>query len=274
MKTVMVVYGRSGDAVMAMAAAGMAAERDGIPPDIVLHSSYSSVYDVFLAMGMPVGTLIREKSHCPVLDRAVSGASTSRWSDSMIRHRFGKYDKVYNCSPRNFPAKCTFPGFLCYLAGLTDSCNTEPTFPVPSEEFRWVGGGTNVGYHFGSSSMARKLEFEGDPYPDYTSVCFGGPEDPCPSWIKVDYRGEKLVNCVRTMASMRSFIGSDSLFTHISGLMSIPTVCIHTTDIGLVTHSRSMYPNGDSMLCDTGVVPLDDVICRCGDLEIITTSRE
>jgi hypothetical protein len=235
----MAIYGRMGDVVSAMFAASLATKLNGQAPDILVNSRFSSVYPVLSKIGMPIGECISTEMWNPPMDEAVAGIDMSRYSTSILEVLYPGYDRYYNCCPRWIPTGCHVAAFLAYCGGLwgdTSSNNVE--FPAPS--VNWIGGDM-IYYHFGSRNNERRILPLIDPVPGSSSVCMGTLDDPCPDWISIDARGMMLSEYMEMMLTAKVVIGSDSLLTNLSGLLRVPTICIHNQSCSALSSDRSVY---------------------------------
>jgi len=137
---------------------------------------------------------------------------------------------------------------IAYRCGVVSSLEQLPTIDVPEHR----SGGKLV-VHLGSSDPARLICLPENPLPELESVCIGLPVDPCPMWIRRDVRTSGFEEAVEELQGASVVVGSDSLFTHVSCLMGIPTLCIHTSPGGMSSYSREVYPTGASMVADRGM---------------------
>jgi hypothetical protein len=249
--SLLVVYGRMGDIVSSMLAADIARRMYGERPDILVHGKYRSVADTMAADGAPIGTVVTTDISCAPLDGAITGLNMSRMSYSALASIAGGYDRYLNCCPRLIPVGSHISTYMAYCAGLTKSPFTRPaSFPILPGALRRRSPSRSVCFHFGSADRARVF-IPTVPIADgFTRVCLGGKDDPCPSWMDVDLRGCSIDDSVSTMSRSSLVCGSDSLFTHLSGLYGVPTVCIHSSKAGMGAYDRSVY--GQSCISTIG----------------------
>jgi len=248
--SLMATHGRGGDIIMSMSAASLIREKTGVAPVIAVGKSYGPVADLMLEMGMPVSDVVMSPHFCPVLDNGVFGSSVSRWSCSMLRFLYG-HDENYNCCLGSVPSGVHLCSLMRYLTGLTSSLSLV-SMPRPSESFRHVGGSSTVVYHFGGSSVSKFIHVRTNPYPEMTAVFAGARTDPMPSWGDVDMRGASLSDLCLTLREASACVGSDSLVTHISSLMEVPTVALHASSQSISMSDRKYSPRGHSVLYNEG----------------------
>ena len=216
--------------------------------DVVVASRYQSVSELFEFMEFPVRRIISEPTMCPTRDRIVTGMFMSSWSDKLLRYRFPGYDQYVNAAPNMAPRGAHMMSLIAYRCGVVSRLDQLPAVKVPEHK---PGGSLVV--HLGSSDPARLVCLSENPFPELESVCIGLPVDPCPIWIEKDARSAGFKKALEELAAASVVVGSDSLFTHVSCLMGIPTLCIHTSPRGMSSYSREVYPTGASMVADRGM---------------------
>jgi len=257
--------GKKGDCLRGMSVAKMLHDKFGEFPDVLIHSKMKSVEPLLKWMKMPIREVVYSSSFCPVADSGIFGLSWSRWSDSMLRHLFPGHERYYNCCPRHFP-NLDLSSCMCYCAGLVNSPQVHVEYPVGHAKWNPNPSGYAC-YHFGSDDYDRCISIESDPFPSLTSVCLGGPDDKCPDWIDVDMRSNDLVESAKIIVSSNVMVGSDSLFSHISGMHEVPTICVMKKKSSLTVNSRSVYRHGADVLSMTGLVSPDQVIMVYEEIE-------
>jgi len=240
-KSLLVVYGRVGDIVSSMLAAACADEKYGTP-DILVHERYSAVADLLKEDGAPVSDVVKTGVSCRLLDDCVSGLNMSRLSGEILKFMYPGYDRYLNCAPRGIPKGTSIAVYMAYCAGVSERYDVQPrSFPILHRALTRRRPGPMACFHFGSSDEARKIVPGDRMCEGYTSVCMGGKNDPCPEWIDVDMRGASLRESVETMLVSGVVCGTDSAFTHLSGIYGIPTVCVHNSASAMMVYNRSIY---------------------------------
>lgn len=242
MKSIISVFGRKGDVILSMFMANIAFQKHGEYPDIVISSKYSEIFNTLKFIGMPINKCIVRDEWNNKLDDSIAGLEMSRYSESLFRLIYPGYDFYYNCCPRWIPDGCHIVPFLAYCGGLSKSPLSMDGIDCPKSNKEWIGKNSNVVlYHFGSSSGSRKINIDKDPFCNMDSFCIGSKNDPCPSWIKFDFRGSELNKVVEMMTQSELVVGSDSLITNLSGLLEIPTICLHHNTKTMLSSNRSIF---------------------------------
>ena len=217
--------------------------------DILVATKYMGVGELLRPLNAPVRRILDEPTMCPTRDGIVTGMFMSSWSESLLRHRHPGYDQYVNAAPNMAPRGAHMISLIAYRCGVVSSLSEFPFVEVPDRQVR----GSTLVVHLGSADPARVVCLPGNPMPGLKNVCIGLPMDPCPIWIDEDRRGVGFEGAVGALEGAALVVGSDSLFTHVSCLMGIPTLCIHTSVGGYLSYSREAYPMGLSMVADRGM---------------------
>ena len=239
-----VCYGRGGDIIMAVPTVMLAAARHA-EVILVVGTRFAPVGRLLQKLGLPVCKIVEEPSWCPARDQAVSGSWVGGWGQRMMRERLGFSGEVYNACVRGVPPGVHMTGYLAYLAGLWPSVSVRPPMPVLGE----MEAKNHFAVHFGSSDKRRVLRLFGRPkWMDGEAVCVGGEADHIESWVDRDWRGKNIEETAEVVGTAKLVFGSDSLVTHLGGVMGRPTICVHSSQIDMLNTDRSVYRRGRSVL--------------------------
>jgi len=243
------ICGRFGDVMMSVPSIQRLSIDHPGELDILVASRYSSCIELLRAVDAPVRRVVSEQTMCPMRDGIVTGMFMSSWSEKLLRNRYPGYDRYYNAAPNMAPRGAHMMSLIAYRCGVVSSLAELPVVEVPKKS---VSNGKMV-VHLGSSDPNRLVCLPHNPFPEVESVCIGLPVDPCPVWVDSDKRSEGFEIAVEELRGASLMVGSDSLFSHVSCLMGIPTLCIHTSSRGCISYSREAYPTGRSMVADRGL---------------------
>jgi len=257
--SIMAVHGRGGDIVMSMSAAELIRKSTGESPSIAVFEDYVPIAELMVKIGMPVSSVVSSSFLCKHMDTRVFGSSVSRWSPSLFAYTYGQFDN-YNCCLGSVPQGIHLCSYMRYLTGLDKSLSEFPSAPPVSPDYAHIGGASCIVYHFGGSSPSQLIDMDSDPFPGLISIFTGTDRDPIPSWADIDLRGSSLVSLCRILRISAACVGSDSLVTHISSLLGVPTVALHTVPRSMPMSDRKYASRGHSVLYNEGKKVIDEVI--------------
>ncbi len=253
------VYGRGGDIVMSMAAAGLILEKTGTKPDLCVHQDYFEVGSTLKHIGMPIGEVLISSIKPAPCDNIIFGSSIAQMSSSLLSS-LSAHDEHYNCCLGDIPLMANIPGMMCYLTGFSKSLDSE-VFPKPSKEYCHDCSAENVVYHFGGSRNSKKIMLLKCPFPNMHSTVVGLQSDPIPDWADADERGRSLTEVASLLSLSHACVGSDSLITNLASLLLVPTVALHDCSDSIKLSDRAIYgTHARSILIEKGGMPLVEVI--------------
>lgn len=248
MSCLLAICGRYGDIMMAVPSIQRLSHLHHGDLDLLVASKYQDVSILLGELDVPVRRVCAETLMCPTRDRIVTGMFMASWSEDLLRRRYLGYDKYVNAAPNMAPRGAHMMSLIAYRCGVVPSLSKLP--PVQFPEPPSPDGGLVV--HLGSNDPARVVCLSEKPL-DRPSTCIGLPSDPCPVWIDEDRRSDGFEDALDALRGASAVVGSDSLFTHVSCLMGIPTLCIHTSERGYSSYFREAYPTGVSMVAERGM---------------------
>lgn len=225
--------------------------------DMVVGKRYVEIAEFLRATDLPIGEIVAEPYECQVMDSFIAGACMASWSERFLRQRYRGYTHYWNaCLPCPPPSSIHMVNFMRYLVGLDTELSTVmpriESIVVDCEKRR------EVVFHFGSNDRRRQIQMIERPLPEsVTTVCVGTENEPCPGWIDVDLRGEGFGNCLYRACGATIVVGSDSVYTHVSGIAGVPTLCLAGENEWIA--SRRCYQRGESS------TDIDAIVCILQD---------
>ena len=108
-------------------------------------------------------------------------------------------------------------------------------------------GGIYIACHLGGGDPGRHIDLPVHSREECQYVCLGGKNDPLGENM-IDARGCSLMASCKVMLGAKSVVGSDSLFTHLSGVLGVETLCMHNGGLSYLISNRRIYARGRSSI--------------------------